>query len=86
MEEELRCLTEELQRRDAAARVAGRGAGNRAGRVAAGPADDAVNDFRPRTLRDYHIPRVDDAQGPIVLPELHGETPNFGSGVVSLIQ
>ena len=42
--------------------------------------------FVPRTLRDYHIPRADDAQGPITLPQVVGDPPNFGSGVVNLIQ
>ena len=42
--------------------------------------------FIPRTLRDYHIPRADDAQGPIILPQVLGDPPNFGSGIVNLIQ
>ena len=41
---------------------------------------------QPRTLRDYHRPRVEDAQGPIVLPEIDGEPPNFGPAVIHLVQ
>ena len=41
--------------------------------------------FIPRTLRDYYISRADDAQGPIVLPQVLGDPPNFGSGIVNLI-
>ena len=47
---------------------------------------DDYQPFVPRTLRDYHAPRADDAQGPIVLPQIMGDPPNFGSGVVNLIQ
>jgi hypothetical protein len=58
------------------------------------PRNDPVNNeegddfppFVPRTLRDYHIPKADDAQGPIVLPHVLGDPPSFGSGVVNLIQ
>lgn len=46
----------------------------------------AAQQNRPRTLRDFHSPRADDAQGPIVLLEVHGNPPNFGSFVVNIIQ
>jgi hypothetical protein len=42
--------------------------------------------FVPRTLKDYHIPRADNAQWPILLPALVGDPPNFGFGIVNLIQ
>ena len=41
---------------------------------------------QPHTLRDYHRPRAEDAQGPIVLPEIDGEPPIFGPAVINLVQ
>ena len=46
----------------------------------------AAAQFRPRTLRDFHSPRADNAGGPILLPMLQGDPPNYGTGVVNLIQ
>ena len=40
----------------------------------------------PRTIRDLYVPRANDVKGPIKLPDFEGDPPNFGSGVVSLIQ
>ena len=53
-------------------------------RAAGRPADGLP--ARPMTIRDYHIPRVENARGPIVFPTLPGPPPKFGSGVVNLIQ
>ncbi|WP_284209410.1 hypothetical protein, partial [Chitiniphilus shinanonensis] len=49
-------------------------------------AEEEARRNEPRTIRDLYVPRANDVKGPITLPDYIGDPPNFGSGVVSLIQ
>ena len=48
--------------------------------------DLEYEDFNPRTMRDFNVPRVGDVRGAIRLPRIVGGQPNFNSGVVNMIQ
>ena len=39
----------------------------------------------PRPLLDYHIPKADDASGPIELPAFEGEPPHLNSSLLNMI-
>ena len=48
--------------------------------------DLEYEDFNPRTMRDFNVPRVGDVRGAIRLPRIVGNQPNLNSGVVNMIQ
>ena len=70
---------EQLRREDAEARAA-------AAAAAAAAANNIILQPQPRTMMDFHTPKADDVQGPIILPEFDGEQPNLNSSLVGLVQ
>src|ERR1035438_5455892 len=43
-------------------------------------------DFIPRTLREFNVPRAGDVRGAIRLPRVPGQQPNFNPGVINMVQ
>ena len=43
-------------------------------------------DFMPRTLREFNVPRAGDVRGAIRLPRIPGQQPNFNPGVINMVQ
>ena len=48
--------------------------------------DHEMDDFMPRTLREFNVPRAGDVRGAIRLPRIPGQQPNFNPGVVNMVQ
>jgi hypothetical protein len=48
--------------------------------------DDEGEDYVPRTLREFNVPRAGDVRGAIRLPRIVGNQPNFNPGVVNIVQ
>ena len=48
--------------------------------------DHEMDDFMPRTLREFNVPRAEDVRGAIRLPRIPGQQPNFNPGVVNMVQ
>jgi hypothetical protein len=48
--------------------------------------DHEMDDFMPRTLREFNVPGAGDVRGAIRLPRIPGQQPNFNPGVINMVQ